>query len=257
MKIAFCFLTYDNLIRPDIWNIFFEKINESLYSVFIHPKHSRLSFNNLNFKHNIVKDVVITKGKYDISIVRATLRLLQEAYNSDKEITHFIFLTQSCIPLYNFNILYNIITKFPFSVISNIDSNRKERYSELSNIMKKYILFNNFTKQQPNMILIREDVQYFIMNNYTDHFRSMTCPDEHYFINVLKYVFKKKVIQRQINFCNTDLRRTQALEFINIDDKFINSIRSMGFLFMRKVTNKTFIHLDFLNLDFPIQDASN
>ena len=252
MKIAFCFLTYDTLIRPDIWNTFFEKIDESMYSVFIHPKFSRLSFNDLNFKHNIVKNVVITKGKYDISIVRATLRLLQEAYNSDQKITHFIFLTQSCIPLYNFNILYNIITKFPFSVISNIDSNRKDRYSELSNIKKKHISFNNFTKKQPNMILIREDVQYFIMNNYTDHFRSMTCPDEHYFINILKYVFKKKVIQRQINFCNTDLRRTQALEFLNIDDNFINNIRSMGFLFMRKVGNKAFIHPD-----FPNQVSSN
>ena len=36
--IAFCFLTYDIIIRYDIWNKFFENINNNKYIVFIHPK---------------------------------------------------------------------------------------------------------------------------------------------------------------------------------------------------------------------------
>jgi len=107
--------------------------------------------------------------------------------------------------------------------------------------MKKYIYYNNFVKQQPNMILIRDDVKDLINNNFIGHFANMECPDEHYFINIMMYVFKKKIIKQQINFCNNDFSRTQALEFKNVSSEFINHIRNHGFLFMRKVSKDSFI----------------
>jgi len=242
MKIAFCFLTYDNIIRNDIWNTFFENISTDKYIVFIHPKkYNNNIVLNYNFPYNIVKERVYTKSKDDISIVNATLKLLEETYNYDNNITHFVFLTQSCIPLYNFDKLYEIITKFNNSVISVIYHNKKERHIKLSPIMKKYIYYNNFVKQQPNMILIRDDVKDLINNNFIGHFANMECPDEHYFINIMMYVFKKKIIKQQINFCNNDFSRTQALEFKNVSSEFINHIRNHGFLFMRKVSKDSFI----------------
>ena len=107
MRIAFCFLTYNEIIRYDVWNRFFENIDENLYTVFIHPKNIQ-QYNNYTFKYNIVKNIVITERKDDINIVNATLRLLKETYNDDNQITHYIFLTQSCIPLYSFKTLYKI-----------------------------------------------------------------------------------------------------------------------------------------------------
>ena len=242
MKIAFCFLTYDEIIRYDVWNIFFENIDEKLYNVFIHPKNIQ-QFNNYTFKYNIVKNRVSTKRKDDINIVKATLRLLEETYNNDITITHFIFLTQSCIPLYSFEILYKIITQFPLSVISYIDNNKKERYYQLSSIMKKYIHPINFVKQQPNMILTKDDVKLLINNNLTEHFRYMQCPDEHYFVNILPNILQKKFIRKQIHFCNHDLQKTQALEYNIINKQFIDNMRKYGFLFMRKVTIKSNIDI--------------
>ena len=87
------------------------------------------------------------------------------------------------------------------------------------------------------MILVKDDVYDLIKNDLTNHFSYMTCPDEHYFINVLLFILKKDIIKQQTHFCNYDLSRTQALEFKNININLINKIKDMGFLFMRKITN--------------------
>ena len=247
MKIAFCFLTYNEIIRYDVWNTFFESIDENLYTVFIHPKNVQ-QYNNYTFKYNIVKNRVKTERKDDINIVKATLKLLEETYNFDltKNITHYIFLTQSCIPLYSFKILYKIIIQFPLSVISYINNNKKERYYQLSSFMKKYINPINFVKQQPNMILTKDDVKLLINNNLTEYFKYMQCPDEHYFINILPNILKKQIIKKQTHFCNPDLHKTQALEYNIVNKFFIDNIRKYGFLFMRKVTIKTDIDINFL-----------
>ena len=245
MKIAFCFLTYNNIIRDDIWNNFFQNSNKEKYEVFIHPKN--IVSNNYKFKYKIIDYIIDTKNKYDISIVNATINLLKYAYNYDNNISHFVFLSQSCIPLYNFNILYNIIINFPCSVISSINYNKKERYYKLSNFIKKFIKYENFVKQQPNMILINSDIQLLIKYNLIDHFKYVESPDEHYFINVLVNIFKCKIIKNQINFCNYDLNKTQALEFNNIDLNTINYIKNLGFLFMRKINKNTIINNNIFN----------
>ena len=289
MTIAFCFLTYDVIVRHDIWNLFFKNIDIEKYRVFIHPKNilqqlpvglgylhpsgiasglpissipdaepldlpkvvgacERLYQEKYTFPYQIVKNRIITNRKDNINIVRATLRLLEETYKYDDKITHFIFLSQSCIPLYNFDKLYSLIKLFPNSVISSIDNNQKNRYGQLSDNIKKYINYNNFVKQQPNMILVREDVEKLIKDdlNLTQYFQYMICPDEHYFINVLNNIFKKKIIKRQTHFCNHDLQKTQGLEFYNIDKKLIDKIRNYGFLFMRKANNMSVIENDYL-----------
>lgn len=247
MKIAFCFLTYDLIVRYDLWNKFFEEIDPEKYTLFIHPKNiEKYPFSNYKFPYNIIKNRVKTTAKDNISIVYATIQLLKEAYQSDEKITHFIFLSQSCIPLYSFNTIYDIITKFPNSVLSYIDKNRKERYFQLPNQVKQMIRYNDFVKQQPNMILTREDLYLLLKNNYTGYFINMTCPDEHYFINVLLHILKRKIIKKQIHFCNFDLSRTQALEFNNINKNLINNVRNLGFLFMRKAIKDSYIDIEHL-----------
>ena len=232
--IIFCFLTYDNIITYNYWNKFFENVDKSKYEVFIHPKNN-INMNLYKFKINKVKNIIPTVNKTHISIVKATLELFKESYNNNG--SHYIFLSQNCIPLYNFAILERLILKFNKSVISCINHNKKERYLQLTNKIKNFLSYNDFVKQQPNMILIKEDVYDLIKNDLTYHFRYMTCPDEHYFINVLLYILKKDIIKQQTHFCNYNLTRTQALEFKNIDINLYNKVKSLGFLFMRKVVN--------------------
>lgn len=244
-KIAFCFLTYDNIIRYDIWNKFFENIDTNKYTVFMHPKNN-INLSYYTFPINIINNPVITLKKEDISIVKATIQLLKETYLSDNNISHFIFLTQSCIPLYHFNNIYKLISSLKLSLISYIDYNKKERYSKLSSQIKQFINPHQFIKQQPNMVLTIDDAKLFINNDYTNHFKYMECPDEHYFINIITYIFKKKYLKVQTHFCNTNLQRTQALEFNNIDKTFINNVRELKFLFMRKVIKNSFVDINYL-----------
>ena len=242
MKIAFCFLTYDNLIRTHIWNQFFQDVDPNQYVVYIHPK-KRVE-NKYSFSYNIVKNTIPTISKDHISVVKATLQLFREAYA--EEITHFIFLSQSCIPLYSFDILYTFLKGVDCSIVSSMGNNKKDRYFSMSDIMKKHISYPSFVKQQPNMILVNSDVKLFIQNDMTDHFKNMSCPDEHYFINILLFLFKKKVVRQQIDFCNFSLHKTQAIEFKYVDSKLIYNIRLLGFLFMRKVTQLGYVDINFL-----------
>jgi hypothetical protein len=241
-KICFCFLTYYGLERVDIWNNFFKDIDTELYKVYIHPKFSTFSIDEYKFPINIVKDTINTTGKTNISIVNATLKLLETAYNDNKELTHYIFLSQSCIPIYNFKVIYNITSSFDKSVISKKDNNKKERYFQLNHYLKKYINYQQFTKQQPNMILVSNDVSKVLKNNFTQYFSNMICPDEHYFINILLYLLNSKIIFNQIVFCNYNLDATQGIEFNYIDEKLIKNIRSIGFLFMRKVNKNSIVY---------------
>ena len=243
MKICFCFLTYYGLERVDIWNNFFKDIDTNLYKVYIHPKYPNFSIDKYLFPINIVQNRVETNGKTNISIVNATIRLLENAYNdNNQELTHYIFLSQSCMPIYNFNTIYKTVILFDKSVIGKKDNNKKERYFELNVYLKQYISYKQFTKQQPNMVLIKDDVRKIITNNFTKYFSNMICPDEHYFINILLYLLGSKIIFNQIVFCNYNLNATQGLDFNYVDENLIKSIRNMGFLFIRKIGVKSLVY---------------
>ena len=241
MKICFCFLTYYGLERVDIWNNFFKDVDTNLYKVYIHPKYPNFSIDKYLFPINIVQNRVETTGKTNISIVNATIRLLENAYN-DQELTHYIFLSQSCMPIYDFNTIYKTVILFDKSVIGKKDNNKKERYYQLNVNLKQYISYKQFIKQQPNMVLIKDDVRKIITNNFTNYFSNMICPDEHYFINILLYLLGSKIIFNQIVFCNYNLNATQGLDFNYVNENLIKSIRNMGFLFIRKIGVKSFVY---------------
>jgi hypothetical protein len=244
MKICFCFLTYYGLERVDIWNNFFKDIDTNLYKVYIHSKYPNFLIDKYLFPINIVQNRVETTNKTNISIVNATIRLLENAYNdnNNQELTHYIFLSQSCMPIYDFNTIFKTVILFDKSVIGKKDNNKKERYFQLNDYLKQYISYKQFTKQQPNMVLIKDDVRKIITNNFTNYFSNMICPDEHYFINILLYLLGSKIIFNQIVFCNYNLNATQGLDFNYVNENLIKSIRNMGFLFIRKIGVKSFVY---------------
>lgn len=257
MKIAFCFLTYHLLERIDIWHSFFKDISFDKYIIYIHPKYSTnmdkieheqtqsLLYNKLNYIILPLENRINTLHKSHISIVYATISLLKYAYHHDNSITHFIFLTQHCMPLYSFNTIYNNIINTKYSII-DMKFITQHRYINLMPLLKQYIPNNKFVKQQANMILIRDDVKYFIQHDYVPYFKYLICPDEHYFINIFLHIYKKKCIYKQINFCNYNLNETQALLFNNVTPNIINYARKHGFLFMRKVSKYSTVNVTHL-----------
>lgn len=231
--IIFCFLTYNDIIPFRFWNSFFKNIDTNKYQVWIHSKFN-VNEKIYDFPIHKVKNKIKTVSKSHISIVQATLQLLKES-SENKQSKYFIFCTQNCIPLYDFSFYEKFLQNLNKSILSFIDFNKKDRYKYLNEKIKKFISYNQFVKQQPNMILIKDDVKLLIENDMTYYFKNMECPDEHYFINILLYIFKKNIIKSQTHFCNFDNTKTQALEFKNINFNLIQYIKNKGYLFMRKV----------------------
>ena len=241
-KIAFCFLTYSDLDRPKIWMKYLEN-NLDKCNIYIHNK---FPLKNNFFKKYIIKNKTKTYKKTDIFIVFATLLLIRSALEN-KENKKIIFLSQSCLPIIPFNELYDTINKNNLSYIKTFHNNKKGRYYSLSFDMKDKISYDDFVKQHPNMILDREDAEFIIKkNHYLNYFKYMLCPDEHFFINIFNIFRKDKIKNKQICFCNFNLKNTQGKEHKLITKDLIKQLRKLGFFFMRKITKKSFIYKDFI-----------
>ena len=56
-----------------------------------------------------------------------------------------------------------------------IQGNKKERYHQLNNQIKRYFNINDFVKQQPNMILCKKDIKSLLSADVTSYFKDMEC----------------------------------------------------------------------------------
>ena len=241
MKIAFCFLTINNIENELFYKEFFKDAYN--YNIYINSKNNVNSF----FKDYVLKPSYKTKNKTDISIVYATHYLLNNAIQ-DSENSIFIFLCGSNIPLISYDELYKKVINLDKPLIKTFENNKKDRYNQINSFLKKNIKYSNFTKQHPNMILTRECVKFFLDKiNHIPLFKNVQCSDEHYFINMLK-LYNKKFYNHQIMFCNPNLNKTQAITFNSINELFLYYLKSNDFYFMRKLNNKTIIEKNIINV---------
>ena len=222
-KIALCFLTYDNLSKPELWKTF---IN-SKYNIYIHNKNN---FEG-DFQKYCIKDRVDTKWG-EMSLVHATLKLFQEAYKIEEN-KYFVLLSDTTIPLYTASETYNLIKKINNNLIST-NENNKERYNGLAD--KNFFDRYTFIKQSQWMLLKRDCVKFFLENDYTNIFGNrFKIPDEHYFINIMNK-FNIHSISKCVTYVNWP--QHQCLHpklYLNLTNNIISDILNTNALFMRKV----------------------
>ena len=107
MSIALCFLTYKNIKHTKIWNNIFKKY-KNILNVYIHNKYDFIDKKYNTHKFCIKNTMKTNYG--DISLVKATIQLFRAAYYN-KDNKFFILLSDSCIPIQNFDYIYNLINK--------------------------------------------------------------------------------------------------------------------------------------------------
>lgn len=242
-KIAFCFLTYNNLSQPKLYNDMIinnkNKLNYYIYSkeTFDDPKY------NMN-KYCIDNRIDTSWGT--ISLVKATLMLFLKAYESDEENEFFMLLSDKCVPLYDFNYIYNKIFKINSNIISIQDYTKIEhiiRYNSL--VQKNFFSYDSFMKQSQWMCLNRNTIKFFLDYNFIHIFGDNSfIPVEHYFINIC--------INFNINFHNMDITfanwhdkseninsRPFPKTYEKITDEDVKKIKlnNNDSLFMRKISN--------------------
>ncbi|KAJ9702192.1 hypothetical protein PVL29_004098 [Vitis rotundifolia] len=113
-KIAFMFLTPGSLPFEKLWDRFFHG-HEDRFTVYVHASSEKPVHVSRYFIGRDIRSEKVIWGK--ISMVDAEKRLLGHALE-DPNNQHFVLLSDSCVPLHNFDYVYNYLM---FTNISYID----------------------------------------------------------------------------------------------------------------------------------------
>lgn len=163
-KIAFMFLTPGALPFEKLWDLFLQG-HEDRFTVYVHAsKDAPVHVSRYFIGRNIRSEKVEWGG---ISMVDAERRLLATALK-DPDNQQFVLLSDSCIPIHNFDYVYNYLI---FTNVSFIDSFEDPgphgggRYSEhmLPEVEKKYFQKGSqwFTMKRQHAILVTADFLYY------------------------------------------------------------------------------------------------
>jgi hypothetical protein len=206
-KIAFIFLIYDEINHEDLWKLFFNNIDPNKYNIYIHYKYYKKS----NFFDKYKLKTIIPTAYGDISLVKAHNILLREALK-DINNTNFILLSNSCIPLKNFNYIYEKLNP-NYSYYNMASETNYFRNTQAFN----YIDTIYFKKASQWSILNRSHANILVNdeNKYINWF--INCPDEHSHIS---YLYYKKLDNEIIKTYDANYDATTYIMWIN--DNLIN-----------------------------------
>jgi hypothetical protein len=127
MKLAFCFLSYEDIVHINVWKEFFQTAPVSSYSIFLHTK-SELGRSEL--EGCIVIPTQTTEwGTF--SLVEVQQALLTAAYK-DTENYKFILLSGDAIPIYTFDTIYTRLTQDSLGWMNYTPGFHKENESTVS-----------------------------------------------------------------------------------------------------------------------------
>ncbi|XP_058753167.1 glycosyltransferase BC10-like [Vicia villosa] len=128
-KIAFMFLTPGSLPFEKLWDNFFQG-HEGKFSIYVHASKTKPVHVSRYFVNRDIRSGQVVWGK--MSMIDAERRLLANALQ-DPHNQHFVLLSDSCVPLYNFSYIFDYLM---YTNISFVDCFRDPgpvgngRYSE-------------------------------------------------------------------------------------------------------------------------------
>lgn len=156
-KIAFLFLILDNPNFPQIWDYYF-KGNENKINIYIHPKYP---LEHTWKPQHIIKNLKPTGWGF---IVDAYMELFKTAYQN-KENYKFITISESCVPIKPFDVLYNeqINNNISLSLIKIMKISNYDYNARLSKEIK-FKFKNHLIKHYARMCLTRTHVNDLIQN---------------------------------------------------------------------------------------------
>ncbi|KAL2548488.1 Core-2/I-branching beta-1 [Forsythia ovata] len=187
-KIAFMFLTKGPLPLAPLWERFF-KGHKGLYSIYIHSLPSfQADFPSSSvFYKRQIPSQVSEWGK--MNMCDAERRLLSNAlldiYNE-----WFVLLSESCIPLFNFTIIYNHISQSKYSFIGAFDDPGPYGRGRYSDKMLPEVNITQWRKgsqwfeiNRKLALYIVEDAKFY--PKFAEFCKPACYVDEHYFPTLL------------------------------------------------------------------------
>ncbi|XP_047940816.1 glycosyltransferase BC10-like [Salvia hispanica] len=186
-KIAFLFLTPGALPFEKLWDKFFQG-HEGRFSVYVHASKDKPLHFSRYFINREIRSSSVVWGK--ISMVDAERRLLGHALK-DPGNQHFVLLSDSCIPLRDFDFVYNYLMYTNVSFVDCFEDpgpHGSGRYSEnmLPEVEKQDFRKGAqwFTMKRQHAVIVMADNLYY--SKFRDYCRpgmekGRNCySDEHY-----------------------------------------------------------------------------
>lgn len=199
----------------------------------------------------IVEHPILNTYWGNISLVEATLHMLKFALQDDPDISYFMLVSESCIPIVEFQSFYSFLEsqESPRSIF-NGSKCCPEFYYRFEKMLlladgSRYIEWEEFMIASQWMLLLRDDAQFLVdTRSDTKYFQYMTAPDEHYFINAL-HKHKKEFIFRELTFTQWRDGQAHPDTFSAITSDVVQKARSRGAFFLRKINSATQILHEF------------
>ncbi|KAG6522790.1 glycosyltransferase BC10-like [Zingiber officinale] len=193
-KIAFMFLTPGSLPLEKLWEKFFQG-HDGRFSIYVHASREKPVHVSPFFVGSDIRSAKVTWGK--ISMVDAEKRLLANALQ-DPDNQHFVLLSDSCVPLHNFDYVYNYLMATNVSFIDSFwdpGPHGNARYTEhmLPEIEEKDFRKGSqwFTMKRRHALIVMADNLYYTKFKLfcKPGFDSRNCyADEHYLPTLLTMV---------------------------------------------------------------------
>ncbi|KAL8113561.1 glycosyltransferase BC10-like [Apium graveolens] len=210
-KIAFMFLTKGPLPLAPLWERFFSG-HDRRYSIYIHSLPSfvpNFPSSSVFYKRQIPSEVA-EWGK--MSMCDAERRLLANAL-LDVSNEWFVLLSESCIPLYNFSVIYHYIKKSKYSFIGAFDDPGPFGRGRYNYMMAPEVEISHWRKgsqwfeiNRKLAIYIVEDTTFY--PKFTDFCKPACYVDEHYFPTMLTIRAPNMLANRSVTW--TDWSRGGA-----------------------------------------------
>ncbi|KAH6793188.1 Core-2/I-branching beta-1 [Perilla frutescens var. hirtella] len=251
-KIAFMFLVRGPLPLAPLWEKFF-KGHEKLYTIYVHslPSYQPDFQPSSVFYGRQVPSQAVEWGM--MSMCDAERRLLANAlldiYNE-----WFVLLSEACIPLQNFNIVYRYISRSRFSFMGAFDEPGPFGRGRYNQNMSPLINITNWRKGSQWFEINRKLAVDIVQDNtYYPKFEQFCRPscyvDEHYFPTMLSIESPHLLANRSLTWVDWSRGGAHPATFGKADmtDEFFKKISngkpclynnqptSLCFLFARKI----------------------
>lgn len=176
-KIALCFLIYKEIYHEDIWYEYLKNVDKNKYNIYIHYKENEPLKHFEQYK--LYETIETCWGC--LSIVQAQNLILKEALK-DPNNQHFIWLSDSCIPVKSFDYVY----KYLDTSKSYFNKAHDSQVFPRANNALKYIDRNNIKKAAMPSILNRKHASIILQNNnISKWFKNINNVDEIVYITLI------------------------------------------------------------------------
>ncbi|KNA24963.1 hypothetical protein SOVF_010880 isoform A [Spinacia oleracea] len=157
-KIAFLFIARNRLPLDFVWDAFFREDKDKRFTVFVHSRpgflFNKATTKSLYFLNRQVNDSVqVDWGS--ASMIQAERLLLEKAL-VDPANERFVFLSDSCVPLYNFSYTYDYIMSTSTSFVDSFSDTKGGRYNPK---MQSIVPERNWRKGSQWVVLNRKHAE--------------------------------------------------------------------------------------------------